>query len=372
MHCTRAAVVEYRVVPDTADLVCPDPPAQVDIAVSLEAHITRRLLYRSNLSTPWVAKFHEHPATSAVIPIETLTRTLLPDASVLNDLCANTSEYEDVARRWQLVVTHLCDAVPRETLAALVKLHLSQDDQQALPFGQQVEKILSLPEDANDLTRCLSVTNRLGAWVDAQAMSDTAEVVFRLAGKIEETQGLLLEGLRQRRTEASQKVLADFLNQTIIGYGIPEKRILFRGDTLFVFDGEYSVDEMRMLAAQYMARIERKMNAVAAENDRLREAASAENPRRIPGRVRTLVWRRDQGRCVACGGVSDLEFDHIIPRSHGGASSVKNVQILCARCNARKGAQVARTRVPRDVQGPNRKRKVSRANPIPVVGNEQT
>ncbi len=32
----------------------------------------------------------------------------------------------------------------------------------------------------------------------------------------------------------------------------------------------------------------------------------------IPERVRHAVWRRDEGRCVQCGGQKNLEFDHII------------------------------------------------------------
>jgi uncharacterized protein (UPF0248 family) len=55
--------------------------------------------------------------------------------------------------------------------------------------------------------------------------------------------------------------------------------------------------------------------------------------RHIPHDVRIAVWQRDQGRCVQCRATSYLEFDHIIPFSKGGASTVNNVQLLCRKCN---------------------------------------
>lgn len=371
MRCTRAAVVEYRTVPNTLDLAGSDISQQVDARIGLEARVVRRLLSRSDAATPWVSEFLDSIAASAIVPIASVSETLRSDPSTFNDLQSSIREYEEVARRWQLVVTHLCGAVPHKTLAKLVESHQSEADRKVLRFGQQVETLLSLPTDAGSLSRCLSVIDRLGAWVDAAAMSDTAEVVFRLTDRIEETRRILLENLRQQYAEALERTLSDFLKQAAIGYGIPERRIAFRGDTVFVFDGQYSVEEMRMLAAEYMADIEARMNAVAEENDRLRAAAAAENPNTISEHVRAVVWRRDQGRCVVCGGVSDLEFDHIIPKSHGGASSVSNLQVLCTRCNERKGAHVARIRVPRNGKGSDETLDLFRANSIPLFEHEQ-
>jgi 5-methylcytosine-specific restriction endonuclease McrA len=62
--------------------------------------------------------------------------------------------------------------------------------------------------------------------------------------------------------------------------------------------------------------------------------------RHIPQDVRLAVWQRDQGKCVQCGATSWLEFDHIIPFSKGGASTVGNVQLLCRRCNLQKGGKI--------------------------------
>ncbi|MDT5048594.1 MAG: hypothetical protein QOG75_4487 [Mycobacterium sp.] len=60
----------------------------------------------------------------------------------------------------------------------------------------------------------------------------------------------------------------------------------------------------------------------------------------IPQQVKAEVWQRDHGRCVQCQTTDYLEFDHIIPRSKGGANSVGNVQLLCRRCNQIKSDRI--------------------------------
>lgn len=61
---------------------------------------------------------------------------------------------------------------------------------------------------------------------------------------------------------------------------------------------------------------------------------SAREP--IPESMRTEVWRRDNGCCVTCGSRVNLEFDHIIPVSKGGATTARNLQLLCQQCNRSK------------------------------------
>jgi HNH endonuclease len=60
----------------------------------------------------------------------------------------------------------------------------------------------------------------------------------------------------------------------------------------------------------------------------------------IPRHVRDEVWRRDQGRCSACGSRQRLEFDHIVPVSRGGSNTARNIELLCESCNRRKGAAI--------------------------------
>ena len=60
----------------------------------------------------------------------------------------------------------------------------------------------------------------------------------------------------------------------------------------------------------------------------------------IPQALRGQVWRRDNGRCVQCESRENLQFDHIIPVSKGGATTVDNLQLLCRSCNLSKGAKI--------------------------------
>lgn len=53
---------------------------------------------------------------------------------------------------------------------------------------------------------------------------------------------------------------------------------------------------------------------------------------------RRFILDRDGWRCVWCGSQDQLEIDHVIPFSRGGACSVENAAVLCRSCNARKGA----------------------------------
>jgi 5-methylcytosine-specific restriction endonuclease McrA len=62
--------------------------------------------------------------------------------------------------------------------------------------------------------------------------------------------------------------------------------------------------------------------------------------RTISASVRREVWRRDGGACVDCGSRERLEYDHIIPISKGGSSTVRNLELLCESCNLRKGATI--------------------------------
>jgi hypothetical protein len=56
----------------------------------------------------------------------------------------------------------------------------------------------------------------------------------------------------------------------------------------------------------------------------------------IPEEVRIAVWRRDEGKCVKCSSRENLEYDHIIPVSKGGSNTVRNIELLCEKCNREK------------------------------------
>ena len=62
--------------------------------------------------------------------------------------------------------------------------------------------------------------------------------------------------------------------------------------------------------------------------------------RTITQNVKDRVWNRDGGKCVECGSNENLEFDHIIPHSKGGANTYRNIQLLCEPCNRSKSAKI--------------------------------
>lgn len=60
----------------------------------------------------------------------------------------------------------------------------------------------------------------------------------------------------------------------------------------------------------------------------------------IPREIVDAVYKRDGGRCVYCGSTENLQLDHIIPFSKGGATSVENLQLLCQKCNLEKSNKI--------------------------------
>lgn len=67
-----------------------------------------------------------------------------------------------------------------------------------------------------------------------------------------------------------------------------------------------------------------------------------EQPKRppIPRELVDAVYRRDGGRCVYCGSTENLQIDHIIPFSKGGATTIENLQLLCQKCNLEKSNKI--------------------------------
>ena len=58
--------------------------------------------------------------------------------------------------------------------------------------------------------------------------------------------------------------------------------------------------------------------------------------------TRREIMERDGGCCVACGGATKPQIDHVIPRHRGGTNEHDNLQVLCAACNNRKRAKTMR------------------------------
>ena len=103
-----------------------------------------------------------------------------------------------------------------------------------------------------------------------------------------------------------------------------------------------------LIAREVLALLTERQNRVRARIDRavnwMDQAAAVETEggvrKPIPDDVKVFIWQRDRGQCVECGGKAELEFDHIIPLALGGSNTKRNIQLLCADCNRRKGANI--------------------------------
>ena len=77
-----------------------------------------------------------------------------------------------------------------------------------------------------------------------------------------------------------------------------------------------------------------------------RAAAAANRRKKVRGSYKGDDIRHlyivQKGRCVKCArhlGITGYHVDHIIPISKGGLNVAWNLQLLCPRCNLRKGAK---------------------------------
>jgi len=102
-------------------------------------------------------------------------------------------------------------------------------------------------------------------------------------------------------------------------------------------DEGLSEHDVLALVRERERRARRTLERAHATLARAGEGAPAPGRERIPADVRRVVFERDGGRCVDCGSDFDLQYDHVIPHSLGGASTAANLQVLCASCNQRKG-----------------------------------
>src|ERR1035437_618273 len=108
-------------------------------------------------------------------------------------------------------------------------------------------------------------------------------------------------------------------------------------NTFFEVSGIFNEKEARLL-------VQEKLRKMRSEVERLQKQEW--NPRpsyeriAISESVRNEVWRRDQGKCVECGSVYHLEYDHLIPVSKGGSHTARNLRLLCESCNRTKSNKI--------------------------------
>jgi 5-methylcytosine-specific restriction endonuclease McrA len=154
--------------------------------------------------------------------------------------------------------------------------------------------------------------------------------VFVVAGKFEAKRGVKPDQLAQE-AEAQQ------VHPVLVGYAEGRTWWWFH-DRFWWEDEGLSDEDVKALVLERERRQRRKLERAHAAMHQV----LAPEPRRevIPQEVRLAVWKRDGGRCRECGTDFDLQYDHIIPFSMGGATSVENLQLLCGDCNRAKSRRV--------------------------------
>lgn len=109
-------------------------------------------------------------------------------------------------------------------------------------------------------------------------------------------------------------------------------------DSFWWDDDGLDAEDIKALVLQRKRQKERKLQSAHS----LMRAEENGRPTRtlVPTELRRAVFERDGGRCVECGGNFDLQYDHILPVAHGGATTLENLQLLCADCNRHKSDSI--------------------------------
>jgi len=111
------------------------------------------------------------------------------------------------------------------------------------------------------------------------------------------------------------------------------------GNNIYKASRSHNKEQLKLLIMDFedkerrkFERLKNKFSLSQNEIKRRRE--------KIPENVRIAVWRRDEGKCVKCGRRDSLEYDHIIPLSKGGSNTVRNIELLCEKCNREKSNKI--------------------------------
>jgi hypothetical protein len=93
-----------------------------------------------------------------------------------------------------------------------------------------------------------------------------------------------------------------------------------------------SMDELIKFMAQSAIQKVEKQKFKQTEKPK---SLSPENAKRaVPAAIKREVYKRDQ-KCLKCGSLNHLNFDHRIHFAMGGRSNMTNVRLLCFSCNQR-------------------------------------
>lgn len=190
---------------------------------------------------------------------------------------------------------------------------------------------------------------RIWAWLRARRMLKRLQK--EEAEKKRQEEERTAEFWRQHRIEQEERQKRQ--HERYLQYLEEEKR---RGESME--DRLAQAERERIAAERERAAVEREKAEIAAQLKERQRRRDLEKQVRlelidsgelfgdqtkrppIPRDVVDAVYRRDGARCVYCGSTENLQLDHIIPFSKGGATSLENLQLLCQKCNLEKSNKI--------------------------------
>ena len=130
----------------------------------------------------------------------------------------------------------------------------------------------------------------------------------------------------------------DFYAKNIV-HRMPGNRLL--RDGLVNYDkGIYTLtDIFTGLSTAQKSELEAILEKRILDYQEMRNPFGDSNLDAVPGNLRYEVLKRARNRCELCGVSSketQIDADHILPRSKGGSNDIENLQALCRTCNAQK------------------------------------
>jgi 5-methylcytosine-specific restriction endonuclease McrA len=136
------------------------------------------------------------------------------------------------------------------------------------------------------------------------------------------------------KKEQMDQVLSTQANQPVRLLEGNPKNLWYFHDRFYWDDEGLDVEDVTALLLQRERRNQQRLQSARS----LMRAEAEGRPTRIPipSELRRAVYERDGGRCVECGATFDLQYDHVLPVALGGATTLENLQLLCATCNKRK------------------------------------
>ena len=179
--------------------------------------------------------------------------------------------------------------------------------------------------DANARINSSTVTRRFGKWNNALTLAgaDISNTFYsdeELLSNIKDA--WLKKGKQPSRRDMDNKELSMISSGTYLRhYGTWYKAL----ESFIAYVSENDDDSLNEIS----------------ENDNT--SSIKHKTKRDPSdRLKVQVLMRDGNRCRICGvecsgGLHNIHFDHIIPWSKGGETTLENLQVLCSACNEAKG-----------------------------------